>query len=251
MKSTSHIGIVMYCLSALPASADSRTLHLRCFRLIAAWALFLGAGAASSQADFRADDANFCAHAQVLIADTDVVPGNIVHDSYEAFVESKVMAHPLQTQQFYSNPLTENADIFKVVSCKMRTADSIADAYAAAGQNVQASDDRSCEFLTTHILDKVADTLEPGELRLARDNILVDEEEITFIGPMWLDPWPFQPAYTDAAGSLHLKSRALYVPWSMFIPAPAAFKGVYYCHLPSPAYIEALLLGQVSAQSEH
>jgi hypothetical protein len=209
-----------------------------------------GSGAAIAQTNFPDDDATFCADAQSLIAQTDARATNVLHDNYEAFVESKAKPFPLETQQFYSSPAVEDAQLNTVVSCKMRTAGSIADAYSDAGEPVTVGEDQSCHFLTTHILQKVRDNISQDEIDLTNRSIVVDEEELTFMGPMWLDPWPFQSAYRDESGVIHLKSRALYVPWSIFIPAPAAFKGVYYCHLATPAYLKALLLGEVDAPLE-
>jgi hypothetical protein len=232
----------MYLLKNLSASAYSLLLYS---------AVFVGSNAAMSQAEFPDDRATFCASAQSLIARTDARAKNILHDSYEAFVESKAKPFPLETQQFYSSPATTDVELDTVVSCKMRTAGSIADAYSSAGESIDIGEDQSCHFLAAYMLEKVRESISPGDAGLTDHSIVVEQEELTFMGPMWLDPWPFQSAYRDDSDVIHLKSRALYVPWSIFIPAPAAFKGVYYCHLPTPAYLKALLLGQVDAPLEN
>jgi hypothetical protein len=219
--------------------------------LLFSFAMVGGSGAAIAQTDFPSDDATFCADAQALIAQTEARATNVLHENYDAFVESKAKPFPLETQQFYSSPAAEDAQLNTVVSCKMRTAGSIADAYSDAGEPVTVGEDQSCHFLTTHMLEKVRDSIPHSDAGLTDQSIVVEEEELTFMGPMWLDPWPFQSAYRDESGGIHLKSRALYVPWSVFIPAPAAFKGVYYCHLPTPAYLKALLLGEVDAPLEN
>jgi hypothetical protein len=201
-------------------------------------------GAARAQSSFSGDDSDFCAEAQALIAQTDVTAKNTVHDEYDAFVESKSVAFPLETQQFYSNPLGSDANISKVVSCKMRTAGSIEDAYSDARESAAVGEDTSCEFIISAMLNDISSEVPPAQILVKLTNVEIDEEQLTFMGPMWLDPWPFEPAYQDESGTVHLKSRALYVPWSIFIPAPAAFKGVYYCHLPAPAYLKALLMAE-------
>ncbi|MEH6580331.1 MAG: hypothetical protein V7754_00240 [Halioglobus sp.] len=218
--------------------------------LTASFILAASAGAEIAQLVFPGEQANLCADAQVLIAQTDVVPRNNLHQSYEDFVESKAATFPLETQQFYSNPEPGDANRYRVVSCKMRTAGSIAAAYTAAGQTVVTGEDRSCDFLAQRMLNQIGENIDSAKALIKAATVVVDEEELTFMGPMWLDPWPFQSAYLDDTGVLHLKSRALYVPWSIFIPAPAAFKGVYYCHLPAPEYVEALLLGRTEAPLE-
>jgi hypothetical protein len=224
-----------------------RTAH----SVLLSFAVLGGSGAAIAQTDFPSDDATFCAGAQSLIAQTDARASNVLHDSYEAFVESKAKPFPLETQQFYSSPATTDVELDTVVSCKMRTAGSIADAYSSAGESIDIGEDQSCHFLAAYMLEKVRESISPGDAGLTDHSIVVEQEELTFMGPMWLDPWPFQSAYRDDSDVIHLKSRALYVPWSIFIPAPAAFKGVYYCHLPTPAYLKALLLGQVDAPLEN
>ena len=200
-----------------------------------------------SQTALTGDDATYCASAQSLIAGVDVVTRNSIHDTYESFVDSKVLAYPLEVQQFSSNLLEGSEGSFKVVSCKMRTAGSIIDAYAEQGEAVTSAEETSCEFLISTMLSELNDSTLPQSITMDPASVEIDEEELTFMGPSWLDPWPFEPADIDESGTLHLKSRALYVPWSIFIPAPAAFKGVYYCHLPAPAYLKALLEGKVKA----
>ena len=77
-------------------------------------------------------------------------------------------------------------------------------------------------------------------------SLVVDDEDLTFIGPMWLRPWPFEPLYRGEDGQLHLRTRALYVPFNWWIPMPDRFKGTYYCHLIAPWYLEALLRGDAT-----
>ena len=95
----------------------------------------------------------------------------------------------------------------------------------------------------------VLNRIPPADLAIAAEQLRVDPEETTFIGPMWLRPWPFQPLRRDEAGLLHLQSRALYVPFTWWIPMPDRFKGTYYCHLIAPDYLEAVLRGEVSPDS--
>ena len=215
--------------------------------VIAGFSLAMLSPVVASQATLTGDDSAYCANAQSLIAGVGVVAKNSIHNTYESFVDSKVLAYPLKVQQFNSNLLAGSEDAFKVVSCKMRTAGSIVDAYADHGEIVTSKEETSCEFLISTMLDELGDRSASQGMTVDLADVVIDEEELTFMGPSWLDPWPFEPADIDQSGTLHLKSRALYVPWSIFIPAPAAFKGVYYCHLPAPGYLKALLEGKVSA----
>ena len=226
------------------------------FIMLIFWALLLyGTGSVGADSNSPGDGRDLCARAQGLIAETDVIAENTLHHSYDAFVESKAVAYPLQTQQLYSNPLLLNSKLsdsklYAVVSCKMRTATSIAQAYSTAGESAVVGEDQSCHHLVKTILMEVRSAMDAKEKTAVFKNIVVEDEELTFMGPMWLSPWPFQSAYRHQSGTLHLKSRALYVPGSWYIPAPVAFKGVYYCHLPAPDYLQALLLGQVDAPLE-
>jgi hypothetical protein len=237
-------------VSLIKEMKNMRTFNITRFifgLLIVGPGLIGASGGTLAQAGLTSDDARFCANAQALIAQVDVVADAAIHETYEAFVDSKVVAYPLEVQQFNSNPQEGTADLFKVVSCKMRTAGSIVDAYAEQGEILVPGEETSCEFLISTMLSEIGEETSMAKLSIDLASVAIDEEDLTFMGPSWLDPWPFEPADMDESGTLHLKSRALYVPWSIFIPAPAAFKGVYYCHLPAPAYLKALLEGSVKA----
>jgi hypothetical protein len=202
------------------------------------------------QAGFPGPDEEFCASAQSELAQIQLSVQNHLHQHYESFVDSKASAEPLVTQQFFSNPVPGHKDMNTVVSCKMKTADSIAEANRLSPGDFLAADDRGCDYLTRKLLYSTLASSEAGDLQLTEAEVVVDPEELTFMGPSWLKSWPFQAAHKDEAGVVHLTSRALYVPWSVFIPAPAAFKGVYYCHMVAPAYLHALLKGELEAPPE-
>jgi hypothetical protein len=110
-----------------------------------------------------------------------------------------------------------------------------------------AAGDRSCDVVQRVVLAEVLNTIPRAELVVSPDTLRVDPEEMTFIGPMWLKPWPFSPLSRDDEGLLHLHSRALYVPFSWWIPMPDRFKGTYYCHLVAPDFLKAVLRGEVAA----
>lgn len=200
--------------------------------------------------DVRADDGEdsvFCAWAQQLIAGTELVANVATHTGYEDFVKSKADTSPLTVQQYWSNPLNGPGGMPQVVSCKMKTAERINNAQAEAGQeSVVAAGDTSCELVHREVLGSLLSRIPRGQLAVPADKLRVDEEDTTFIGPMWLKPWPFEPLYRDEAGLVHIRSRALYVPFAWWIPMPDRFKGTYYCHLIAPDFLEALLRGEVS-----
>ena len=76
-------------------------------------------------------------------------------------------------------------------------------------------------------------------------SITIEPEETAYMGPMWLNPWPYPALTVDESGQWHLHAKSLYVPFSWWIPMPDRFKGQYYCHLIYPPYLEALLRGQL------
>ncbi len=182
----------------------------------------------------------FCGKAQQWIAQTGLQAQVVVFQDHEAFVESKASIDPLAVAQFSSNP-EESTGIPRVVSCKMKTAEQINAVYGTRG--AVAGSSQSCETVLAQMLESRFSQDAGTSIALPRDRFVIDEEDSTFIGPMWLDPWPFQPVSLDENGAVHLLSRSLYVPDAWYIPMPDSFKGVYYCHLISPEYLDALVSG--------
>ena len=192
------------------------------------------------------DEAGFCGLAQQIIAQTELEAAIEIPADYDSFVKSKSQAHPLVVQQYSSNPAANAKDLHKVISCKMKTAERINAAREEAGiPGDAAMGDLGCEAIHTRMLRTLRDSIPAGELSLQATELVVDDEELTYMGPMWLKPWPFKPVVRDEEGRLHLQTRALYVPFAWWIPMPERFKGTYYCHLAHPAYLEALLRGEV------
>jgi hypothetical protein len=183
---------------------------------------------------------DFCAWAQQEIAGTALEAQVRVHASYDEFVESKPTTNPLQVHQYSSNPLNDGSGINQVISCKMKTAQRLEQSWESAADGVIAEGDTSCDAVHRRMLERLRSGLGAEENNAGARQFVVDEEELTFMGPMWLSPWPFEPVVTDDSGRLHLQSRALYVPFSWWIPMPDRFKGTYYCHLANPVYLEAL-----------
>lgn len=206
--------------------------------------LLSGAGSA------RADDGEnsvFCAWAQQIIASTDVRANVITQTNFDNFVKSKASDSPLTVQQYWSNPAGGEGGMPRVVSCKMKTAERINRAMRAVEESSApvAGEDTSCDLVHRKVLEAILGRIPRDELAMPADSLRVEENELTFIGPMWLKPWPFEPLYRDEAGLLHLRSRALYVPFAWWIPMPDRFKGTHYCHLIAPDFLEAVLRGEV------
>jgi len=193
----------------------------------------------------------YCVQAQQIIAGTELEAKSKIHTEFEEFVESKALDKPLTVQQYSSVPLPGDETMNTVLSCKMKTAERINTAYpSAAGEPPVADGDGSCQAVHRAWLDKIANSIPSGELALSPGELVVDDEDLTFIGPMWLRPWPFEPLYRGDDNRLHIRTRALYVPFSWWIPMPDRFKGTYYCHLIAPDYLEAILRGDSSAAKQ-
>lgn len=188
-----------------------------------------------------------CARAQGIIAQSSLVPAVRWHTDWDSFVESKPTDRPFEVQAFSSSHLAEADAVVTVVSCKMRTAERInASHYDDGSDTPPAGVESSCDEVHRAFLDEAYETV-PAQLQvIARDRWVVKEEELTFMGPKWLEPWPFVPVRRQDDGGIELHTRALYAPHAWWLPMPERFLGNYYCHLIAPEYLEALVTGKAS-----
>jgi len=190
---------------------------------------------------------DYCQRAQQIVARTSLLADVVTPDNHEAFVKSKATLDPLTVQQHLSNPVSVDNDLARVLSCKMKTAERINAAQpVSAGQPAVAQGDGSCQAVHRFWLQQLYDKIPAQSRALSPEQLVIDDEELTFIGPMWLRPWPFEPLYRTDDGVIHIRSKALYVPFAWWIPMPDRFKGTYYCHLASPLYLDAVVRGEVS-----
>jgi hypothetical protein len=190
--------------------------------------------------------AEFCSDAQQLIASTTLRANNIVHTGYEAFVLSKPKARPLETEQYHWYEDAAHTQL-KMISCKMKTTDHLRTEYgddAAGSEGVCAAvNQRSLAVALQELRGS-----RRGSLRYtAGKNIVFDAEELTNIGPEWLKL--HEIAWEDAAGALHVQSRAMRNDWldPRYLGSPPQFRGTRYCHLIAPEYLQRLLTGEVTA----
>jgi hypothetical protein len=214
------------------------------FRTVAALALMLFA-IFTARAD-DGEDSVFCAWAQQVAAGTALTANVVTHTVFDDFVKSKASYSPLTVQQYWSNPVAGPDGLARVVSCKMSTAERINHAHQPDAAPAAAGDE-SCDKVHREMLTVLLNSIPPEALAVPADSLRVDPEERTYIGPMWLRPWPFQPLSRDEAGVLHIHARALYVPFAWWIPMPDRFKGAHYCHLIAPDFLEAVLRGELPA----
>ncbi|MCY4427605.1 MAG: hypothetical protein OXC05_11320 [Halieaceae bacterium] len=189
----------------------------------------------------------YCAAAQQWMVTTRLPVTNTVHKDFDGFVKSKASAQPLGTHQYVSRfrfPEKER-EIEGLVSCKFKSADEIA---AIHGQQTVA-EQKTCQALIGDRLAVLRAAL--GDSAVLQDRqLVVGEDELARMGPTWFRPWPFDAAVPGGQGQTVLRAKALRVAYKSRAPIPKAFKGVYYCHLPSDEFLQALLLGQISADDQ-
>ena len=185
---------------------------------------------------------NFCSNAQKIIADTHLPVKNIVHNDYDAFVKSKPSNNPLTTHQYFNYKNHNTLDIADIISCKLKTVDSINN----ANNNPVHGKQKNCKNIIEHIVKQVVSQLDKKKLPITQQQIVIDEDQIALIGPQWLNIENFQAISIDSSGLLHLRAKGMYIPDYWFIPVTKPFKGVHYCHLPNPEYLTAVMNGKLT-----
>lgn len=193
---------------------------------------------------YQIDD--FCLRAQQLVTGTDLPITNIRYHDYKGFTKSKPVADPLTTGQnlYYQNVPGFEQPMATIISCKLKTSDIIAQLHGEDAVS-KAYGEVSCGDIMADTLDRIYAEHEQAAAVFARADIVIEEDDMSRMGPMWLKPWPYQNAFVDESGKLHLRGKALLVPFSKMIPMPDRFKGTHYCHLPTPEYLTAILDGQI------
>ncbi|MEZ5458174.1 MAG: hypothetical protein R3E65_02210 [Steroidobacteraceae bacterium] len=209
--------------------------------------LGLAAGAAPSAA-VAATDPRFCAEAQRQVSGVTLPVRNVVHRSYESFVKSKPRVDPLETQQ-YSQPARGPGGVPARISCKMKTADHIRAVHGASAALVD--DDRNaCRELNRQTILTVWARL-PAPIRasvaIPPNRFLLHADEVRLTGSSWTQP--YNHVWADDAGQVHVRAKALMALWDdwRWKLAPDSFRGTHYCHLITPEYTRALMLGELRA----
>lgn len=201
------------------------------------WVLLLSLLAGSHTAFAGPVDDQFCARAQKIIASTSMDAINTVHVDYQAYVKSKPNENPLSTEQYY---YYGEDGVARIVSCKMKSTERIIMAHGEQSAGVE----QDCKRLNQQSFNEVYAELEAHrqKLRFNRSDVVFEEDESVYMGPSWLDPWPYPVATIEDNGKLHIRAKAMHIPYAWYIPLPERFKGVHYCHLVAPAYLRQLLV---------
>ena len=196
----------------------------------------------STAAPRTTDD--FCVAAQTVIVAAKPVARNEVHTVLDAFVKSKPVARPLVTTQYVWRESAAAGGGPMMVSCKMKTADHLVAEYGADA----AGTDITCRGLNEITLQQVVGSMSRAErrrLRFPAEQVKFDEDLVTTLGPVWLEPYAI--ARRDDAGHLRLQSKSMRNDWldPRYAQAPPQFRGTRYCHLVAPEYLRRLLRGEV------
>jgi hypothetical protein len=205
--------------------------------MVSRWILLLTLFTGTHMALAESGDDQFCARAQKLIASTSLDAINTVHMDYQAYVKSKPQEDPLSTEQYY---YYGDDGVAHIVSCKMKSAERI---IMAHGEQA-AGAPQDCRRLNQQSFNEVYAELQAHRkmLRFTRSDVVFEEDESAYMGPSWLDPWPYPVATVEEDGKLHIRAKAMNIPYAWYIPMPDRFKGVHYCHLVAPAYLRQLLV---------
>jgi hypothetical protein len=132
------------------------------------------------------------------------------------------------------------------VSCKMQTADRLA---AERGEDSASAPEGSCADLHRAIVAQVHASLSDADRALVRvtpQQILLMPDEVTRLESGWTAPFDF--AWFDADGALHLQAKALRIDWQdkLWSWAPESLRGLHYCHVIAPEYLRRLMMGEQS-----
>jgi hypothetical protein len=183
----------------------------------------------------------FCEDAQRLVTGAKPPVENVVHAGYDAFVQSKPQAQPLQTQQYlwYGDQARTR---LQMISCKLKTADHVRAVYGDGQAGTEGSCDAVNRLTVERVYARLARTAK-SRVRLPRERIVLDADQVRPTGEEWLKP--FAMVRLESDGTLHVVSQALRTDWTdpRFAGRPERFRGTHYCHLIAPDYVERLALG--------
>jgi hypothetical protein len=183
--------------------------------------------------------AAFCAAVQKILASTDREGTNEIFTDMPAYRASKPMVDPLTNYQV----LTYRGQMPIMVSCKVKTAAHLRDAYGedAAGEQF------FCPEITRRIqAQAVAELREEDPEAAARAAaFVIDENEPYVTGQSYLAD--FELSYVGEDGVVHFNSPGLFQNYDSWITwfLPERVQGQSYCHLATVDYMKALARGDM------
>jgi hypothetical protein len=174
---------------------------------------------------------DFCAEAQRILTGTRLPIANETSADLPAFIKSKPTIDPLSTTELHTAG--------QMISCKLLTAPNLNQTYGKGS----ATRDVQCQALNAATLRRVVAEIPPAEIpELALDprRIVLDEDLLAPLGPVWLRT-P-QRVYLDGP-VLHLQASAVRaeIDDPALKSAPASVKGTRNCHVIAPEYLARIV----------
>ncbi len=185
----------------------------------------------------------YCANAQRIVTSSDVGVRNVVHATWDGFVDSDAAPYAIvggEVALTYSPPeapklpLSSTQHIFfrggangreypSVVSCKMKSA-----AYLNATESGIAATDQACRVVSEYVVNRVVASLSPRQRRRLRHDPIFEDDVMTSVGAEWTSSFPEAPFpvlyRARVGGPLRVKASALHVsPHPDDLPAPPPF----------------------------
>lgn len=185
----------------------------------------------------------YCLSAQVVVAKTLVPMQLVVHDDFDAFVKSKAVIEGPEIQQLN---WYDQAGNIQGISCKLKSADHLnlefGEGTAGPDGLCQDMNRQVYKLLQEQMTDPVFDPV-----IFDVNETFSDQGKPIMMGPQWLAP--FRMTYLDDNGALHVATKGFLTDFTdeRFLNMPARFRGVHYCHLIAPEYLERLMRGAAEA----
>jgi len=189
--------------------------------------------------------ASFCQQAQQVVSRTSH-PFTLEHyTDFAAFARSKAHIDPPTIRQYtwYEDDAQTRP---AMVSCKLKSADHLNMVF---GDGTAGPDGR-CQDMNRLTLAQVMDRLgERAEFAVTLDpheDVMRDNEGGS-VGPAWLAPYVM--IEQTGPDRLLLRSKGFRVDFGdpRFAASAEEFRGIHYCHLIAPGYLERLLTGEAEA----
>ena len=187
----------------------------------------------------------YCRAAQRLITKTEVPVEVVIHDSFEAFVKSKAIIDETGQPFIQQYGWTDDQGRLTGISCKLKSADHLNLAFGEGS----AGPDGKCQEMNQAVFKKIAKhTRSPTYTSITFDPLetVTNDEQPGMTGPDWLAPFSMTYVEDDV---LHIATKGFVVDFTdpRYEAAPERFRGVHYCHLISPDYLAALMVGEAPA----
>jgi hypothetical protein len=207
----------------------------------------------------------FCKGAQGIIANTTLVPDNVLYDDLGAagvpsppapfpipstgFIGSDALPYdgaedlPLTSTQFVGYGAYEDGkDYPQTIMCKMKSWDALDFYYPGS-----AAPGSSCSTVNQDTYARVLNSLVETEVPVVTE--VAFDEWVSYTGQQWTSQAPAVTAYTSTAdGKVHIVGKPLYVERTNQNPfVGASKKGVHYCQIIAPEYLREIIVGHIAA----